>query len=142
MTADSQWEMQKAVYDILRADAALIALAGDGASPARTTVYDRTPQDSAFPYIVVGEATALDWDTKSTDGMELTQTIHSWSRYSGAKEVKQIMGAIVDAIDGATMSLTGHTLILIRFEFSETLDDPDGRTRHGIQRFRALTQGD
>ncbi len=142
MTADSQWELQKAIYAVLRADAALIVLAGDKASPEQTRIYDRIEQDSDFPYLQIGETTALDWDTKSTDGMEQTIVIHSWSRYSGQKEVKQIMGAVVDAIDQATLSLTGHTLILIRFEFADTFMDQDGRTHHGVQRFRALTQGD
>ena len=107
MTSDSQWELQKAIYTALRTDATLIGLAGDGASPERAKVFDRIPQDTVFPYVRIGEGTARDWDTKSTDGQENTLTVHSFSQYSGFKEVKQIMGAIVDALDQATLSLTG-----------------------------------
>ena len=41
---------------------------------------------------------------------------------------------------GASLSVSGHELVLIRQEFGATFLDPDGLTRHGVQRFRALTQ--
>ena len=135
MTADSQWALQKAVYSALAADAPLQALIG-----ATPRVYDHVPQESMFPYVVIGDATALENDTKTTDGMEQTLTLHTWSRYRGLKEAKQIMGAIVDALDQTSLSVTGHSLTLLRFEFSDTFLDADGLTRHGVQRFRALTQ--
>ena len=135
MTADSQWELQKAVYTTLRADSALQAFIGN---PAR--VYDHVPQDSLFPYVVIGEATGREFDGKSEDGMEQTLTLHSWSRDRGMQETKEIMAAVVDALDQVALTVTGHTLVLLRFEFSDTFLDPDGLTRHGVQRFRAVTQ--
>ena len=102
MTADSQWPLQQAVFAALSGDAALQTLIGN---PAR--VYDHVPQDSPFPYVVVGEATTRPFDTKTEDGMEQTLTIHSWSRYRGFSETKQIMGAIVDALDQQALSVTG-----------------------------------
>ena len=135
MTADSQWALQQAVFTALSGDAALQALVGN---PAR--VYDQVPQDAAFPYVVVGEVTARPFDSKTEDGMEQTVTVHSWSRYRGLKETKQIMAAVVDALDRQALGVTGHDLVLLRFEFSQTFLDPDGLTRHGVQRLRALTQ--
>ena len=135
MTADSQWAVQQAVYTALTGDAAVQALIGN---PAR--VYDHAPQDATFPYVVTGESTAVDWDTKSEDGMEQTLTVHSWSRYRGLSEVKRIMAAVVDALDKQALSVTGHDLVQLRFEFSDTFLDEDGLTRHGVQRFRALTE--
>lgn len=133
MTADSQWAVQQAVHTALTGDAALIALV----PAARIT--DHVPQDSAFPYISIGESSAGEWDSKDSDGMEQTLTIHAWSQYRGLKEVKQIMGAIVDALDKAALTVTGHDLVLLRFEFSDTMLDPDGLTRHGVQIYRVLT---
>ena len=135
MTADSQWELQKSAYTTLRADSALQAFIGN---PAR--VHDHVPQDSAFPYVVIGEATAREFDGKTEDGMEQTVTLHTWSRDRGLKETKEIMAAVVDALDQVALTVTGHTLVLLRFEFSDTFLDPDGLTRHGVQRFRAVTQ--
>lgn len=135
MTADSQWPVQKAVYSALVNDSALAGLMG---SPP--DIYDNPPPNSDFPYVLIGESTAVDSDTKTTDGMEQTLTIHSWSRYRGQREVKLIMAAIVDALDDQALAVTGHTLINLRFEFSDTFKDPDGLTRHGVQRFRVVTQ--
>jgi len=135
MTADSQWVMQQAIYTALRADATLQSLVSN---PVR--VFDHTPQDSELPYIVIGEGTASDFDTKDTDGMDQSLTIHTWSDYRGLSETKQIMGAVVDALDKAALSVTGHTLALLRFVGSNTLLDPDGLTRHGVQNFRAVTE--
>lgn len=136
MTADSQWEMQQAVYAALRADASLQSLISN---PVR--VYDSTaPQDSDFPYLVIGLGTGDDFDTKNTDGMDATFEIHTWSQQDGFSETKQIMAAVVDALDNVALSVTGHTLALLRFVGSNTLLDPDAETRHGVQRFRAVTE--
>lgn len=145
MTADSQWPLQQAVYSTLRADASLQSLTG--ANPAR--VYDYVPQftwddndgsGNPLPYVVLGEGSATDWDTKTEDGMEQTFLIHTWSRYWGWSQAKQIMGAVVDALDQQALSVTGHDLVLLRFEFSDLFLDDDGKTHHGVQRFRAMTE--
>jgi len=136
MSADSQWPLQQALFAALSADATLQGMLG---SPAR--VFDHVPQDSAFPYVVIGEATSGPFDGKTENGMEQTLTIHAWSRYRGLKEVKQIMAAVTASLDDQALAISGHTLVLLRFELAATFLDPDGMTRHGVQRFRALTQG-
>ena len=142
MTADSSWPLQQSVDTALRADATLIALLADGADG----IYDGVPQDSVFPYVVIGDDTVRPFDTMTEDGAEVTLTIHTWDSPDadgdpvGAKITKQIMAAIENALDQASISVTGHTLTLLRHEFSQVLNDPDGLTRHGVQRFRALTQ--
>ena len=136
MTADSQLAVQGAILSALQSASGLTTLLAAGA----TSVVDHVPQSSAYPYVVIGEATARDFDCKSSDGMEQTLTIHTWSRYRGLRETKQIMAEVVKALDQANLSIVGHSLVLLRFEFSATLLDPDGLTRHGVQRFRAITQ--
>ena len=111
------------------------SLIGD---PAR--IFDHVPPESAFPYLVIGESTSAPFDAKTLDGMESTLTLHDWSRYRGLREIKDIMAAVSNALDQQTLSLAGHTLILLRFEFATTFLDSDGLTRHGVQRFRAITQ--
>ena len=135
MSSDSQWPLQQAVYGALTGDAAVQALLGN---PAR--VFDHVPQDSAFPYVVVGEATSGPFDTKTEDGLDQTLTIHTWSRYRGLKETKEIMAAVADALDDQALAVSGHDLVLLRLTFGATVLDPDGLTRHGVQRFRAVTQ--
>ena len=135
MSADSQWPLQQAVYAALRAAPAVKGLLGD---PAR--IYDHVPPASPFPYLVLGEATAVPFDAKTEDGMEQTLTLHAWSRARGLKETKEIMAAVTDALDSQALALTGHVLVLLRFEFATTFLESDGLTRHGVQRFRAITQ--
>lgn len=137
MSADPQWALQQAAHAALSADAALKALIGD---PAR--VYDHVPQDSPFPYVVLGAAEGRPGEarTKTEGGFEATLAVHTWSRYRGLKEAKAIMAAVADALDQRDLALAGHALILIHFVFGATFLDEDGLTRHGVQRFRALTQ--
>ena len=134
MTADSQWVLQQAIYAALRADATLQSLISN---PVR--VFDHVEQESVFPYIVIGETAAVEFDTKDVDGMDQNVTIHTWSQYSGFSEAKQIMSAIVDALDDVVLEVTGHAVPLLRLIFSDTFRDDDGRTHHGVQRFRVVT---
>ena len=138
MAEDSSWALQQAVYTALRAEAVLITLAGDGTSPERAKVFDHVPQNETFPYLTIGPTTQLPWDTKDSDGMEHTIEVHCWSQYAGQSEIKRMMAASMDAVDNKALIVTGHTLVLLQFTFGQTVSDPDGITRHGIQRFRAL----
>ena len=98
------------------------------------------PQSTAHPYLVVGEATAAPFDSKTEDGMEQTIALHSWSTYNGMSEIKSIMDAVVAVLDRADLTVAGHDLVDIRFLSSEAKLEEDGVTRHGIQKFQVLTE--
>jgi len=134
MTSDSQWAVRQTLYATLSGDAGVTALV-----PA-ARIFDHVPQTSDYPYLVIGEMTLAEFDSKNSDGAELTVTLHVWSQYRGLKECERIMAAVVDALDSQALSIAGHALVLCRFEFSETMLDPDGLTRHGVQRFRIVTE--
>jgi hypothetical protein len=133
---NAELEIQKAIYDVLANDYTL--------SNMVTGVYDSVPQaedagsDVAFPYVTIGDDTALDWNTDTSNGKEATITVHSWSRYRGRSEVKEIQGAIYEALHLANITVQGYNLVECWSEYSETLVDPDGLTRHGVQRFRLI----
>ena len=103
-----------------------------------TKVYDDVPEGTAYPYIVLGEETAIPVGAKDTDGHEHTLTFHVWSQYRGRKEIKQIMQQIYTILHNVAISITGATLVNIRHEFERTLLESDGITRHGVIRFRAV----
>lgn len=143
----AEYEIQKSVYLALRASTNLSALlAKDVNDKTKSAIYDNVPEavdsgsDSVFPYVTIGDDTALEWDTDTSVGKEATLTIHSWSRYRGRKEVKQIQGAIYDVLHLSNLIITGYYSVLMRSEYSETLVDPDGLTRHGVQRFRLIME--
>lgn len=132
--ATAEWELQKAIYSELAANAGVKALIGD---PAR--LYDQVPSSPTYPYVTLGEAIAVDESTFGKLGQEHMVDVDTWSRYRGAKEAKEIMSAISAALHEATLTLSGFDHAGIMLDFSQLLRDPDGITRHGAQRFRSIT---
>jgi hypothetical protein len=98
--------------------------------------FDHVPQETTFPYIVIGDDTSIPWDTDDSIGSETTCTIHVWSRHRGRKEVKEIMRTIYEALHRQELSIIGGALVECQAELEESFMDPDGLTRHGVIRFR------
>lgn len=119
----SLFKLQEAIYTKLSSD-------------LTESVYDEVPQDAVKPYVVVGDDTFNEWGTGSTNGFDTTITIHSWSAYEGRKEVKELQENIYLSLHRKNLSIVGYNVVDIFQEFSETILDPDGITRHGVQRFR------
>lgn len=109
-------------------------------------VYDDVPflpegaPHDAFPYVVIGNDTARAWDTDDTLGADTTLTLHVWSRAPGFKECKTIMGQIYDLLNRADLTGAGHRVVDCLFDFSETMLDGDGETRHGVARYRMIIE--
>ena len=102
--------------------------------------YDHVPQDSAFPYIVIGDDTSVPFDTDNSVGTETTCTIHVWSRHLGRKQVKQIFGELYALLNRAEFPIIGGALVECQAEFEESFLDSDGLTRHGVMRFRLVVE--
>ncbi len=132
---DPSFALQVAVISALAADGTVQAYLG---APAR--VYDDTPRHTAFPYVTLGNVTVASWDTATELGHEHTLTLNAWSRQGGQKEAKAVLAAAYDVLHTAALSLGGHRLISLRFEFADVFRDADGETVHGIARYRALTE--
>ncbi len=131
---DAPWELQRAVYQALSADAAIKAELGD---PAR--IYDDPPPDAVLPYLTIGEAQTRDWPGVE-GGLEHMIRLHVFSRYAGRREIKAVMGAVYDALHDVSLTLAGHALVNIRFVFGDAFRRRDGQTYQGALRFRAVTQ--
>jgi len=131
-----QWEFQQALFTVLSGDSNLTTTLG-------ASIYDDVPDHQAvtFPYVTIGEDTMLDYSTKDLVGSDVTVNLHVWSRYRGSKEVKQVMDRVHTLLHDSNLTVTGRNLINLRSEFSDVLRDPDGITRHGVMRFRAVMLG-
>jgi len=125
------WELQKAIFAKLNGNV-------DGLDGANIPVYDDVPQQSNYPYVQMGEETSANNGTKTLDGLEHTLTMHIWSQYRGRREIKTIMKSVYDLLHNTAISVTGASLVNVRQEFSTTLSENDGITRHGVIRFRAV----
>lgn len=131
-----QFAFQTALFSALNSDSNLTSTLG-------ASIFDDVPDTQAvtFPYVQIGEDNTLDYSTKDLTGSETVVTIHVWSRYRGSKETKQIMDRVHTLLHDSNLSVTGHNFINMRMEFGEVRRDPDGITRHGIMRFRAIMLG-
>jgi len=136
MTAYSLWPAQVAVHTLLSGYAPLVALLPEGA----TAIYDHVPQGRVFPYIVIGDIAARPFETQTSEGHDITLTLHSYSRYRGMKEAEALMTALHDALHRIDFTIEGQTLIYCAETGAECQLDADGETRHGIQRFRLITE--
>ena len=129
-----QFALQTAIYSTLSNDNNLTSTLGAG-------VFDEVIEGATYPFVVLGEETAIDYGTKDLVGGETTINIHIWSQYKGSKETKNIMDRIHDLLHDSDISVSGFNLINLRFEYSDIMRDPDGVTRHGVMRFRAIILG-
>ena len=109
-------------------------------------VYDRPPQpddagdDESFPYITIGDDTFTPWDDDLSQGYEAELNVHTWTRYRGRKELKELQQMVYDALHRYQLTITGYATINLSFEFADSVRDPDGLTHHGVSRFRLLIE--
>ena len=127
--SDHSLGLQKTIFDALDGDSTLQSLVTD--------VFDFVPESTAFPYVKVGEETAVDNGTKTLQGNDHTLVIHTFSRYRGSKETKEIMSRIYALLHESSLTVSGASLVNLRFDFSDIIKENDGLTTHGLQRFRA-----
>ena len=127
--------VQAAIYWALTASAPLMAIV--------TGVYDNVPHlddredaDADFPFVVIGEDDVDEDDTDTSRGFRIEVEIHAWSRYRGRREIKQIQGHVYDALHRQPLNVAGYHFVDCFFDESQTLLDPDGKTRHGVSIFR------
>lgn len=127
-------DVQAAIYAALAADATLAALVSG--------VYDNVPKNVVFPYVAIGDGTSVPFDTCSTLGDDQTIDIHTWTQAEtarGRRDVKQIQEAIYDVLHWQDLAGLGG-LVSIEQEMAQDFIDPDGLTRHGVQRFRVMIE--
>lgn len=128
------WELQKAVYAALVADAPLVALLGGA------RIYDDVPRAAITPSVTFGPSTTRDWSTGTEQGAEHLFTLRVWSKSGGEKETHEILAAVRTALHEASLSLVGHRLVSLRHETSDAVRGADGESYQGIARFRAVTE--
>ena len=123
--------LQTTVYNALLASNTLTTKLGGN------NIYDFVPENTAFPYVKIGDQTMVDDGTKTKKGTDFTLMIHTFSRYRGSKEIKEIMSLVYDVLHESSLSVSG-AMNNMRFEFSDIIKENDGLTTHGMQRFRVF----
>lgn len=133
MTLTASWELQKAIHANLVGDASLSSLVGG-------RVYDRPPQDAAFPFVTLGD-TEVEPDGAGSEGAAIHRLALSvWSRARGRREAKEIMSVIDAALQDASLALTGHVLVNLQLERASVSYASDAEALRGRLVFRAYTE--
>lgn len=141
-------ELQRAIYETLARNAALVALIPPPNAKSPPRIYDEVPANVQFPYVVIGDDQLVD-DTASGASWEATSTIHIFTRPSdaaavrGKREAKKIASAIIDALGPATLRFDGFVHrtsdeFETNFQSSRFFYEPDRLTVHGVLVFGFL----
>lgn len=126
--------VQQAIYTTLTGNTALMDTVSG--------VFDYVPETVAYPFVVIGEAIETPDNAHDRFGRETVVTLHVWSQYRGFSQVLAIAAKVTALLDHRPLTITGLDHIATRFEFSQTLTDPEppGDIRHVVLRYRVVTE--
>lgn len=123
--ADTTIQVQKAIFDILKADVTIAGLVG-------TRIFDTVPDKTDFPYINFEPFDSATEETKDQDGQMHSFQIDVWSRYRGTIKAREIIAAIRDAVHRVPLSISNGDVVFNYVNNTRVLMDSDKRTIHGI----------
>ena len=124
--------VQEAVYDVLTGDTTLMGLI--------VGVFDEVPEGTRYPYVTIGEALEQPANSHDRFGRETVLTLHVWTDTRGFSKGTAITSRLVSLLDHQPLTVAGHHHVTTRYEFSQTLRDPEPHVRHIPIRFRVVTE--
>jgi hypothetical protein len=99
-------------------------------------IYDEVSEGTPYPYVTIGNPTVNDWGSHTTEGEDITLTLHVWSDYNGKKEVYEIFNLMLESLSTPLSLGSGFSMEFQRREFMEVLEDNVTNARHGVMRLR------
>jgi hypothetical protein len=134
--------IQQAVYARLN-DVSLTSLLSAAYSPL-PAIFTDVPQaaDSGdatrFPFVTIGDDTVQGYDTKDQIGGVALVQIDVWARAASKLAIKAIADVIDLRMRRQPLTITNATHIDTIFESQTPMDDPDGKTKRIMLRYRVL----
>lgn len=125
-------EIHAAVYEVLSGDATLAGMVSG--------VWDEVPEGTAYPYVTIGEDLEQPDNSHDRHGWQTVLTLHVWSKRRGSTEAKRIASRVIALLDHQPLTVDGYHHVVTRYEFSQTLRDPEQHVRHIPIRFRVVTE--
>lgn len=99
------------------------------------------PNAAPYPFLTIGDDQILGDETECAASSECFTNVHVWARSTTPTEsraqAKRIASAVRAALSGLTV-ITGFDLVLVEFETTRHLTDPDGLTAHSVVEHRFL----
>lgn len=105
-------------------------------------VFDYVPEEDVYPFVVIGEATETPDNRHGGFGRQTVVTLHVWSQYRGYAQGLAIAAKVTALLDHQPLTIVGLSHIATRFEYSQTLTDPEppGNIRHVVLQYRIVTE--
>lgn len=114
-------QLQQALYTVLSTDATLLALV--------PRIYDDVPEDTAFPYILLGDVSETPMDTFAKKGRIATATVSIFSMQKGFKESLTIANRIDELLNRNSFPLSTYSTVYTMYKMLSTQRLSDGLTR-------------
>lgn len=131
-----------AIYDILKADAPLVANLGGNAGNGYKIYHVISPQGQSVPYIVFELITGTPLSTfaSHTAIEDLYISVRCFGPESAAASGVLTTWALMDlALDGAALSVTGYSLLTCERDWIDSVGfDLDTEVFHLISRYRVM----
>lgn len=120
--------IQKAIYEAL--DAALDPV----------PVYDKVPQNSTYPYIVLNNMEVANADYLNARKSEVFMYISVWSQYRGQKEVIELSQTIEATLHRNLFTLDTGRMVQCHVQNRNTMREPDNLTFQGMIKLRIICE--
>ena len=140
----ASFDLQAAVFDLLRADVGVTAIVGqriyDNAPPADDIADDPT-EDAGYPCVTFGPSDVFPDDVACVTGRQETLQVDCWVQKSGQLgPARQLADAVKAAVHKKAPDLQTHALSRLVVTRIRVVRDPDGITGHGIVTVEAETE--
>lgn len=123
--------LQKAIHDVLAADAALVALIGAAG------IFDRRMTGKPMPYLVMVEIATSDY---GPDAEAHLVTMEIWSDAEGRKQAQTIADRVKVLLHDGELALTGATLVNLQHRTTRIRREPKTKAFLAEMTFRAVTE--
>lgn len=127
--------LQKALVARLKAEIGVTALVSG-------RVYDEPPQAVTRPFIRIGGIEVVPLRADCVSAATVTFGIEAHSRpVAGRVEATRCIEAVVAALDGFALSVTGYTTVTLRWRTSTATQEDDGQSYTAVAAFTAVLDG-
>ena len=124
------WPLQVSIFQRLKNDTNVTK---------KASVHDSVSANTPMPYITIGEDNSVPYDTKTSYGEEIDHMIYVYSSYSGKKEVKEIMNAILESISSKPLEIEGGFFVEFdNIEMMEVTEVNGSPVKRGVMRFNFI----
>ena len=131
----AQWEVQKAIYDLLYANSTFMDLISN-------RLYDEPPTNSDYPYVTIGDMTEIPNNRHMYNGYEVMANLHIYTKPAGlgfysAKKIFEAMNAVLNV---KRLTLTSLTGVICAYDNGITEREDDKRIMS--VRYRCIAHSD